>query len=83
MTLIYLKSALKHDSFEVAIDIKISFFKVLELGRSLYTVRYHELFERPFNTEYRASIVKLFHQPIYISSYSYSYFPSPHQIGLG
>ena len=36
--LIYLKSALKYDSFEVAIDIKIPFFRVLvtiEPGRSL------------------------------------------------
>ena len=44
--LIYLKSALKCDSFDVAIGIKIPFFRVLvciETGRSL--VRYHELFE--------------------------------------
>ena len=36
--LIYLKSALKCNSFNVAIDIKIPFFRVLvtiELGRSL------------------------------------------------
>ena len=38
MKLIYLKSALKCDSFDVAIDIKIQFFIVLvtiEPGRSL------------------------------------------------
>ena len=38
MKLIYLKSALKCDSFDVAIGIKIPFFKVLvtiEPGRSL------------------------------------------------
>ena len=38
MKLIYLKSALKYDSFDVAIDIKIQFFRVLvtiEPGRSL------------------------------------------------
>ena len=38
MKLIYLKSALKYDSFDVAIGIKIPFFIVLvsiELGRSL------------------------------------------------
>ena len=38
MKLVYLKSALKCDSFDVAIDIKIQFFRVLvtiEPGRSL------------------------------------------------
>ena len=38
MNLIYLKSALKCDSFDVAIDIKILFFRVLvtiQPGRSL------------------------------------------------
>ena len=38
MKLIYLKSALKCNSFDVAIDIKIQFFRVLvtiEPGRSL------------------------------------------------
>ena len=38
MKLIYLKSALKRDSFDVAIDVKIQFFRVLvtiEPGRSL------------------------------------------------
>ena len=38
MKLIYLKSALKCDSFDVAIDVKIQFFRVLvtiEPGRSL------------------------------------------------
>ena len=48
MKLIYLKSALKCDSFDVAIGIKIPFFRVLvtiEPGRSLLLVRYHELFD--------------------------------------
>ena len=48
MKLIYLKSALKCDSFDVAIDIKIQFFRVLvtiELGSLLTTVCYHELFD--------------------------------------
>ena len=43
MKLIYLKPALKCDSFDVAIGIKIPFFRVLvtiEPG-----LRYHELFE--------------------------------------
>ena len=38
MKLVYLKSVLKCDSFDVAIDIKIQFFRVLvtiEPGRSL------------------------------------------------
>ena len=38
MKLIYLKSALKRDSFDIAIDIKIQFFRVLvtvEPDRSL------------------------------------------------
>ena len=38
MKLIYLKSTLKFDSFDIAIDIKIQFFRVLvtiEPGRSL------------------------------------------------
>ena len=49
MKLIYLKSALKSDSFDVSIGIKIPFFRVsvtIEPGRSLLTVRYHELFDR-------------------------------------
>jgi hypothetical protein len=43
-----LKSELKSDSFDVSIGIKIPFFRVsvtVEPGRSLLTVRYHELFE--------------------------------------
>ena len=42
------KSALKCDSFDVAIDIKIQFFRVwLLLSRvaPYYTVRYQELFD--------------------------------------
>ena len=38
MKLVYLKSALKYDSFDVTIGIKFPFFRVLvtiELGRSL------------------------------------------------
>ena len=41
MKLIYLKSALKFDSFDVAIGIKIPFFRVLvtiEPGRSLLLI---------------------------------------------
>ena len=48
MKLIYLKSALKCDSFDVTIGIKIPFFRVLvtiEPGRSLLQFRYHELFD--------------------------------------
>jgi hypothetical protein len=48
MKLIYLKSALKSDSFDLSIGIRILFSKVsvtIEPGRSLLTVRYHELFE--------------------------------------
>jgi hypothetical protein len=48
MKLIYLKSELKSDSFDVFIGIKILFFRVsvtIEPGRSLLTVRYHELFD--------------------------------------
>ena len=49
MKLIYLKSELKYDSFYVSIGIKIPLFRVsvtIEPGRSLLTVRYHELFEK-------------------------------------
>ena len=49
MKLIYLKLALKCDSFDVAIDIKIQFFRVLvtiEPGRSLLQIRYHELLKK-------------------------------------
>jgi hypothetical protein len=48
MKVIYLKSALKSDSFDISIGIKNPFSKVLvtiEPGRSLLTVRYHELFD--------------------------------------
>jgi hypothetical protein len=48
MKLIYLKSELKSDSFDVFIGIKIPFFRVsvtIEPGRSLLTVRYHGLFD--------------------------------------
>ena len=48
MKLIYLKSELKFDSFDVSIGTKIPFFRVsvtIEPGRSLITVRYHELFD--------------------------------------
>ena len=46
--LIYLKSVLKCDSFDVAIDIKLQFFRVLvtiEPGHSLLQFVYHELFD--------------------------------------
>ena len=49
MKLIYLKSALKYDSFDVNIGVKIPFFRVsvtIERGHSLLTVGYHELFNR-------------------------------------
>ena len=48
MKIIYLNSALESDSFDVSIAIKNSFYRVsvtIEPGRSLLTVRYHELFE--------------------------------------
>ena len=48
MKLIYFKSALKSDSYDVSIGIKIPFSTVLvtvEPGHSLLTVCYHELFE--------------------------------------
>ena len=47
MKLIYLKSELKSDSFDVS-WYQIPFFRVsvtIEPGRSLHTVRYHELFD--------------------------------------
>ena len=49
MKLIYLKSALKCDSFDVAIVLKIPFFRVLvsiEPGRSLLQFVTNELFEK-------------------------------------
>ena len=49
MKLINLKSTLKSDYFDASIGIKIPFFTVsvtIELGHSLLTVRYHELFEK-------------------------------------
>jgi hypothetical protein len=48
MKVIYLKSALKSDSFDISIGIKNPFSRVsvtIEPGRSLLTVRYHELFD--------------------------------------
>jgi hypothetical protein len=48
MKLVYLKSALKSDSFDASICIKIPFSRVsvtVEPGHSLLTVRYHELFD--------------------------------------
>jgi hypothetical protein len=48
MKLIYWKSALKSDSFDVSIGIKNPFSRVsvtIEPDRSLLTVRYHELFD--------------------------------------
>jgi hypothetical protein len=52
MKLIYLKSELKSDSFDVSIGTKIPIFRVsvtIEPGRSLLTVRYHELFDWIFS----------------------------------
>ena len=51
MKVIYLKSALKFDSFDISIGIKNPFSRVsvtIEPGRSLLTVCYHELFDRFF-----------------------------------
>jgi hypothetical protein len=48
MKLIYLKSALKSDSFDASICIKMPLSRVsvtIEPGRFLLTVRYHELFD--------------------------------------
>ena len=45
MKLIYLKPALKCDSFDIAIGIKIPFFGYYWAGSLLTTVRYHELFD--------------------------------------
>ena len=53
MKLIYLKSVLKYNSFDVAIDIKIPFFwnfGYYGAGSVLATVRYQELFDS--NTAY-------------------------------
>ena len=44
----YLKSELKFDSFDISIGIKVPYFRIsvtIERGRSLLTVRYHELFD--------------------------------------
>ena len=49
MKLIYLKSSLKCDSFDIAINIKIQFFKFwLLLSRiaPYYNFVYHELFDQ-------------------------------------
>ena len=49
MKVIYLKSALKSDSFDISIGINNPFSRVsvtIEPGRSLLTVRYHELFDK-------------------------------------
>ena len=48
MKAIYLKSALKYNSFDVTIGRNILFFRVsvsIEPGRSLLQFRYHELFD--------------------------------------
>ena len=53
MKLIYLKSTLKSDSFDVTIDIKIPFFRILaiiEPGSLLTTVRYHKLFDNEYTS---------------------------------
>jgi hypothetical protein len=54
MKLLYLKSELKFNSFDVSIGIKILFFRVsiaIEPGHSLLTVRYHELFDNETKVE--------------------------------
>jgi hypothetical protein len=55
MKLIFLKSELKSDSFDLSIGTKIPFFRVsvtIEPGRSLLTVRYHELLDTALNSMY-------------------------------
>jgi hypothetical protein len=63
MKLIYLKSALKSYSFNVSIGIKIPFFRVsvtIELGRSILTVRYYELFDNISFSSVGNAIVAIF-----------------------
>ena len=58
MKLICLKSALKSNSFDVAIGIKIPFFLefwFLLAGALLTTVHYHELFEKKIIRYFGAS----------------------------
>ena len=61
MKLVCLKSALKCNSFDVIIDIKIPFFGVLvtiEPGHSLSTVHYHELYEKTIKKGKKAKTTK-------------------------
>ena len=67
MKLVYLKSALKCNSFDVTIGIKIAFFRVsvtIEPGRSI-TVRYHELFDYSSTGHFilKLSILSMSHSP--------------------
>jgi hypothetical protein len=55
-----LKSKLKFDSIDLSIGIKIPFFRVsvtIELGPSLLTVRYPELFDKKKEEFYNRIIV--------------------------
>ena len=70
MKLIYLKSALKYDSFDVAIDIKIQIFRVLvtiEPDRSLLqfvttnclkNAKYHIFVDRSFTLLQHGSLIR-------------------------
>ena len=59
-TNIYIKSALKCDSFDVAIDTKIPFFRVsvtIEPSRSILTLRYHKLFDYNFSGQHWMAVI--------------------------
>ena len=79
MKLIYLKSALKFDSFDVAIGIKIPFFRVsvtIEPGLSFTTVRYHELFDsvaRFRNLNYLSQVPQGSSSQIFVPTQSQSF----------
>ena len=69
MKLIYLKSALKCDSFDVIIGIKIPFFRVsviIELGRSLLQFVTKKLFDSLLNFRFKEE------RSIYLTS---TFFP--------
>jgi hypothetical protein len=78
MKLIYLKSALKSDTFDVSIGIEIPFSTVsvtIEPGRSLLTVRYHELFDI-FENKY-IFLTNLLYLNISVLFYSSFSYPNP------
>ena len=67
MRLIYLKSELKCDSFDVTLSIKILFFRVsvtIEPGRSLLQFGYHELFDKKLNSLARSAKAKTYSENI-------------------